>query len=843
VLRVSLRNVLANKLRLLLTVAAVTVGVAFVSGTFVLSDTMSRAFDQLFSGLTSGTDVVVRGESAYTIGAGSQAQPRPIDQILVGVVGQVPGVAVAQGSVTGFALILDQDGAPIQPGGAPTIASSVGGDEELAGAIGFREGSAPTGPDEVAIDAGSAGKAGYEVGDSVDIVFEDGRDTFTVVGIVGFGETDSLAGATLAGFDLPTAQQLLGKVGVVDAIDIRAAGDASAAQLRTDIAAILPADVEALTAQQVAEESSAAVRDGTAVFSQVLLVFAGVSVLVGSFVIWNTFSVLVAQRRREVGLLRAVGASRRQVLTGIMVEAGLIGLVSAGVGLLAGVGLAVGIRRLLMLVGIEVPTASAVVEPRTVVAALLVGVVVTMVAALVPAWAASRSAPIEALRAAVPTATGSSAGRRTAGWLLLAAGTAGLVACAVVGSRPALTALATMTAFAGLVTAGPSLAEGIARLADHGRPGSGWRMAARNIARAPRRAAATALALTIGLAVVCAVAVTAASMKASVADSVTGGNRSDFALQAAGAGLGVSPAAADLVRGLDDVDTVEELRYTGALVQGDGTILVGVDPEGLDQVVDLGLRSGDAAAFVPGTMLLRAPTAEALGVTVGDPVRITFPETGEHTVTLAGTFSKDTLLETDYLIHMADFEDNVTSRLDGVVLLTIRDGASPAAVERTLTQALAEYPNVTISDPAKLTADAQASVDQMLGLVTALLLLAVVVAVLGIVNTLVLSVVERTRELGLLRAVGATQGQIRTLVRRESVLMSLLGAVTGVALGTVSGIALSRALLDQGVTQLAVPAGTLTAYLVIATLVGVLAAIGPARRASRIDVLRAVTTE
>jgi putative ABC transport system permease protein len=544
-----------------------------------------------------------------------------------------------------------------------------------------------------------------------------------------------------------------------------------------------------------------------------------------------------------VALLRAVGASRRQVLTGIMVEAGLIGLVSAGVGLLAGVGLAVGIRSLLKLIGIEVPTTSATIEPRTIVAALLVGVVVTMVAAFVPAWTASRLAPIQALHDAVPTSAGIGTSRRIAGWLLLGAGLAGLVACAVVGNQPVLTGLATLTAFAGLVTAGPSLAEGMARLADHGRRGGGWRMAARNIARAPRRAAATALALTIGLTVVCAVAVTASSLKASVADSVTGGNRSDFALQPAGAGLGVSPAAADLVRGLDGVDTVEELRYTSALVQGSSRTVVGVDPDGLDQVVDLGRQEGSLAAFTPGTVFLRAKAAEALGVTVGDPVTITFPETGEQTVTLAGTFSQDTLLESDYLIPLVDFEENVTSRLDGSVLVTIRDGASPAAVERTLTQALTEYPNVTISDPAELTADAQASVDQMLGLVTALLLLAVVVAVLGIVNTLVLSVVERTRELGLLRAVGATRGQIRTMVRRESVLMSLLGAVTGIALGTVSGIALSRALLDQGVTRLAVPTVTLTVYLVIAALVGVLAAVGPARRASRVDVLRAVTTE
>ena len=842
-LRVSLRNVLANKLRLVLTIAAVTVGVAFVSGTFVLSDTMTRAFDQLYSGLTAGTDVVVRGQSAYSTDVTTQEQPPPLDEDLVEVVAQVPGVAAAQGGVTGFALILDKDGVPIQPGGAPTLGASVGGDDQLAGGFTFREGEAPAGLGEIAIDAGSAAEAGYQVGDTVDVVLQDSRSSFTLVGIVGFGDTDSLAGATLAGFDLPTAQQLLGKVGLVDEIEVRADDGVTAQALRADVGAVLPTGAEALTGQQVADEGSAAVRDAMSVFSQVLLVFAGVSVLVGSFVIWNTFSVLVAQRRREVALLRAVGATRRQVLTGIMVEAGVIGLVSAGVGLGTGVGLAVGIRSLLKLIGIEVPATSTTIEPRTIVAALLVGVVITMAAALVPAWAASRVAPMEALRDVVPTAGDIRPARQIAGWVLLAAGLAGLVGCALAGGQLAWTGVATLTAFAGLVTAGPSLARGTARLADHGRRGNGWRMAARNIARSSRRSAATALALTIGLAVVCAVAVTASSMKASVADSVTGGNRSDFALRPAGAGSGVSPAAADLVRGLDEVDTVVELRYTGAQVGGQNATVVGVDPSGLDDVVDLGPMDGSLAAFTPGTMMLRAETAEALGARVGNPVQITFPETGVQTVTLAGTFANDTLLESNYLITLADFQDNVTSRLDGAVLLTVRDGVAPAVAERSLSQALAEYPNVTISDPAELTADAQASVDQMLGLVTALLLLAVVVAVLGIVNTLVLSVVERTRALGLMRAVGATRRQVRTLVRRESVLMSLLGAVTGIGLGTVSGIALSRALVDEGVTRLAVPSGTLAAYLAVAALVGVLAAIGPARRASRVDVLRAVTTE
>jgi putative ABC transport system permease protein len=841
-LQVSLRNLLVNKLRLLLTVAAVTVGVAFVSGTFVLSDTMNRAFDELFTGLSIGTDVVVRTESAYATDATTQEQPRPLDQSLVSEVGRLPGVAVAEGAVSGFALMLDKDGVPLQPGGAPTIGASIGS-EDLAGGFTIRDGRAPDGAGEVAIDAGSAAEAGYDVGDRIDVVLQDGRSTFTVVGIVGFGETDSLAGATLAGFDLATAQEALGKVGRVDAIDLRAEDGVSPEELRADVAAALPPGVEALTGGQIADEGSAAVRAGTAVFSQILLVFAAVSVLVGSFVIWNTFSVLVAQRRREVGLLRAVGATRRQVLTGIVVEAGVIGLISAGTGLLAGIGLAVGIRRLLALVGVEIPTTSAAVEPRTVIAALLIGIGITVMAAVVPAWAASRVSPIEALRSAAPATAEVGTVRRRAGWTLLAAGLAALVACAWAGDRLALTGAATLLAFAGLVTAGPSLAVVTSGLADRGRRGGGWRLAARNVARAPRRSAATALALTIGLTVVSAVAVTASSLEESVAESVTGGNRSDFILQPAGTGDRMSPVVADVVRRRSDVGAVVELRYSGAQVDGRTSQIVGMDTGGLEDVLDLGVRDGDLADFAPGTILLGIDEADALGVVVGDPVRVTFPETGDRSLTVAATFTQDTIIGAPYVITLGDFADNVTSRLDGAILLTTRGAAGAGGFDASLTEALADYPNVTVSSPEELTADAQSSVQQMLGLVTALLLLAVVVAVLGIVNTLVLSVVERTRELGLMRAVGATQRQVRSIVRRESVLMSLLGAVTGIALGTVSGIALSRSLVDQGVTRLAVPTVMLTAYLVVAALVGVLAAIGPARRASRVDVLRAVTTE
>ncbi|MGZ4592203.1 MAG: ABC transporter permease, partial [Actinomycetes bacterium] len=372
-LKVSLRNLFVNKLRLFLTVAAVTVGVSFVSGTFVLSDTMSKAFDELYAGLTSGQDVVVRAKAPYDLDVTTGAMPRPLDESVVAEVAKVPGVEVAQGEVSGYALVLDKSGDPIQPGGAPTFGGTASGDDRLAGDFSYRTGRKPAGPQEMALDAATARKAGFHVGDKVDVLYQGGRRTFTLVGTIGFGKTDSILGATFAGFDLPTSQLIAGKEGKVDDVAVKAVDGVSPAELRTRIAAALPNDVEVLTAQQVAAEGSASVRDAMGIFTKVLLVFAGISLFVGSFVIWNTFNVLVAQRRREVALLRAVGASGRQVLGGVLAEAALIGLVSGVIGLFAGVGIAVGIRSLLKLVGTEIPTTSTALEPRTIVAALAIG--------------------------------------------------------------------------------------------------------------------------------------------------------------------------------------------------------------------------------------------------------------------------------------------------------------------------------------------------------------------------------------------------------------------------------------------------------------------------------------
>ncbi|MCG2622937.1 ABC transporter permease [Arthrobacter sp. I2-34] len=841
-LRYSLRSLLAHKLRLVLTVAAVTVGVAFVSASFVLSDTMGKAFDELFAGLAKGTDVVVRAES-IDANATARGQVRPLDEDIVDTVRKVSGVAAAEGSVTGFALILDKDGQPIQPGGAPTLGSSTSTDSDLSGNFSLRSGQVPAAPDEMAVDAASAAKAGYKVGDRAAVIFEDGTEEFTITGIVGFGDTDSLAGATLASFETATAQKLLGKAGKFDQIDVRAADGISAVDLRDELAQALPAGTEALTADQVSGESAQAIRDGLGIFTNVLLTFAGVSLLVGSFVIWNTFNVLVAQRRREVALLRAVGAKGGQVLGGIILEAGLIGLVSAGLGLAAGVGLAGGIRSLLAAVGIEVPTTAAVVEPRTIVAALLVGVVITVVAAVVPAVSATRVAPMEALRTATPADGSIGRSRSTVGILLLAASAAALATAALLKDQLVLTGLGALAGFAGLVVAGPLLARAMAGLANRGRAGGGWSLAARNITRAPKRAAATALALTIGLTVVCAVAVVASSTKASVTDLLSGGNRADLILQAASPTGGVSPAVARILDQQAEVDAVLELRFSQATVANKSASIIGLTRDTVDHVMDLGITAGSLADFRNGSLLLSTKQAKQLDAGVGDTVTITFPETGERSYEVAALFERDALVGAGYLLTLDDYAGNVTSRMDAAVMVTAASGVAAGKLQQQVDDALADFPNVQVSDPTEFAKSQQASVDQMLGLVTALLALAVIVAVLGIINTLVLSVVERTRELGLMRAVGATRRQVRTVIRRESVLMSLFGAIAGVLLGTGAGIALARAMNGEGISSLDVPLASLAVYVVVAAVIGVLAAIGPARRASRVDVLRAITVD
>jgi putative ABC transport system permease protein len=863
-LRLSMRQLLAHKARLALTVSAVTRGVAFVSGAFVLSDTMNKAFDQLFGSAAQGSDLTVRARmhGAPDSGMAGMGQHRPVADTVVATVRHQPGVETAEGSVSGYALVLDTHSKPVASD-AGSIGSSLHTDRDLGTPYTVRTGHAPHGPHQVALDAATARKAGYRTGDTVHLVLESGRASFTLAGTihVGTGQGSTLGGATMAAFDLRTAQHVLGRDGKVDKVDIRADRGVDVDELRDRVAAALPTGVEAVTTAQVTGESAKAVRDSLSMFTTILVAFAAVSLLVGAFVIWNTFAVLVAQRRREVALMRAVGATRRQVLTGLVTEATGIGLVSSLLGLATGAGAAVGLLAVLEAGGVDMPSTHPVISIRTVVVALAVGLVVTVIAAAAPAAAATRVAPVEALRDAVPGAGILNRRRRLVGLVLLAASAAVPAAAGAGQNRSGLTVLGAVLGFGGLVLAGPTLAQGLARAVDRAagaRRGGvgGWRLSARNVARAPQRAAATALALTIGLAVVVAATVVAASMKASVADAVRGGNRADLMLKPAGMMGGLTPAVTDTLRrdkAALDVADIAPLRFaaaTGYPAGPDATVMgatsanVGaVDATATRGVLELDFSAGSLSALRPGTVLLSAKQADKVDARVGEPVSVLFPETGRRSFTVAGIYDRDALIGAGYLLTFADFQANVTSRLDAAVLVRYTGAADAAAAKASVTKTLHDFPDVVVKDQTEFVAEQQAHVDQMLGMVTAMLLLAVVIAVLGIINTLVLSVFERTGELGLLRAVGGTRRQVRAVVRREAVLMAALGALSGTALGAGVGAATARALDGQGVTSLAVPVGSLVGYVVVATLVGVLAAIGPARRASRVDVLTAITVE
>ncbi|MGC9665813.1 ABC transporter permease [Planosporangium sp. 12N6] len=841
----TLKGLLARKVRLFLTAVSVMLGVAFVTGSLVLTDTVKAAFDQLYDGLTKGTDVTVRAKSAFT-DTTTLGSPKPFDADVVARVRKVDGVAAAEGSLTGFALMFDKSGKPIQPGGAPTLAAGYGADRELAGGFSLRSGRGPQSPTEVVIDAATAKKQGFVLGDTIKIMFEaGGQKQFTVVGIAGFGEADNLAGATLATFQMQTAQELLGRVGQYDSIDARAEAGIKPDELRERIADVLPPGLEAVTSSTVSSEASKSVSEALSIFTKVFLGFAAVSLLVGSFIIWNTFSILVAQRSREHALLRAIGAGRRQILGSVLAEAVAVGLVASVLGLLLGLGVASGLRGLMGLIGMELPNASLQLHARTVIAAFAVGVAVTLVAALVPAWKATRTPPIAALREAAAPAKRVSRGRLVVGGLLFAGGVAGLVRAMSADSQLPAAGAGALATFFGLMMLAPIVVRPLVRFlgAPISRSVTGG-MGRLNAARSPRRTASTATALVIGLALVVAITVVASSIKASVSDVVDRANKADLILKSASQfAPGFPSGVADKLRSVPEVGTVSEMRFGPAQIDGATTYVAGLDPDTVGRVANLGVASGSVTALGGERIMISADVAKAKGLKVGSPFTVKFAQTGDRTFQVAGTFTDTTLVGSSYLIGLDTYNANFSDRLDIAVLVAAKKGVTTESVKQAAKAALTEYPNVSVSDSAELKKTQNDSVNQMLGMVYVMLLLAVVIALLGVVNTLALSVLERTRELGLLRAVGMTRKQVRSAVRWEAVLIAAVGAILGLVLGLAFGAAFARSLTSIGIVTVEVPIVQPLICAVIAALAGVVAAIFPARRAARVDILRAVVTE
>lgn len=848
--RITLKGLLAHRVRLVLTTLSVLLGVAFVSGTFVLTDTMAKVFDDLVRGGTSSVDVLIRSASADDVAVGTDTSyygATTLPEALLDDVLAVDGVADAEGAVEGYALIVRPDGEPITPMGPPSlgVSWSTRGDRVV------REGGRPpSGPDEVVVDATTADRHGLQVGDRVRIVFASSTPrTFTVVGTSSAEGGENLAGATLAEFEPSTAQRLLGLDGMFTGISVWAHDGVDADVLVDRLTAALPPDTQAITAADWADETMAQIEDALGFITTALGAFAAIALLVGAFIIANTFSITVVQRTREFALLRALGASRRQVVLGVVGEALVVGAAASVLGVLAGMGLAAGLQELLRAFGLDMPTGTLVLRPRTVVVGLTIGLLVTVVSALLPARRAAGVHPMAALRESRPTTYRLSTARRTWGTAVgaLAAALVGVGAVAQpAGAGPVVGAGAALAAVS-LAVLGPALTRPVLGVlggsGDHF--GITARVARRNSMRTPRRTWTTAAALTVGLALVSSVAVMAASMKASSSVAMDATMRADIILTAGNAMTGgtVPPVLAQRIAALPEVGAVSPFRAGTGTVAGTSASVISVDPTTWEQVGTTDVTAGSFDALSrSGTLAVDAELAELRGYAVGDRVDVVFPASGATTLELVAVFEPDGLLSG--WLSSIDTSDAVFSQpLDAAVLVAAAPDHDVDSLRAAVEGVTAAYPSVTVQDQAEYRDTVAGQVDQVLALVTALLGMALFIAVLGIMNTLALSIHERTREIGLLRAVGMSRGQVRGMIRWEAVTVAALGSTTGLVFGTVIGWAITRALADEGMGTFAMPIDQLTVAVLLAILAGVLAAVLPARAAARLDVLRAVTVE
>ena len=834
--KVTIKGLLAHKLRLALTALAIVLGVTFISGTFVLTDTLHNTFTMLFGNIYQKVDFQVRG--AAQLGTGANAARNELPESLLATVRGVAGVQAAQGQVTGYAQFVARDGKAISTGGAPTLAVAFDPDPQIS-PLHLIAGGPPVTPDDVVMDAGTAQKYDFTVGDRVRILSAGPPRTFTITGITEFGTANNLAGATLAAFTLPTAQAIALETGKLDAINVVTAPGASKAAVQQAIARALPPGVEVVTGQTVANENTSSINQALSFFSTALLVFAFISLFVGAFTIFNTFSIIVGQRTRELALLRIVGASRRQVFRSVLAEAAIIGLVSSVIGLGLGVLAALGLQALLRGFGVTLPPGSLVFEPRTVLVGLVVGVGVTVVSAIGPARGAVRIPPVAALDDR-QTAASASLRRRFIWGIAVAAIGAVLLGLGLAKPAIQLVGIGAAALFIGVATLSPAVARPLSSVI--GRPlprllGVAGKLGRENSMRSPRRTAQTAAALMVGLALVSAMAVFGASLSKSATSSVDQAISADLIVTATGSGeLSNSvPATASAVPGVTASSAVYQGRFE---FQNTLTSLTAVSTDHLADTVILRMTAGTPAALAQGELLIDSTTATSKHLSVGDSVQARFARTGPTMLRIGGIYQANALIGS-YLVSAGFFAAHYSPQPPGALLLR----TNGAAVDNAVTKALAPYPNLQVQTRAQFEQAQVSSVNQLLGLVYALLGLAVIIALIGIVNTLMLSVFERTREIGLLRAVGMRRRQVRAMVRSEAVILAVFGAIIGIVIGTALGIALVASLRQQGITDTAVPVTSLVIFLLLSALLGLVAASWPARRAARLDVLAAIATE
>lgn len=846
-LRLSLRGLLARRTRLVLTSLAVALGVALVAGTYVFTDTINRSFDQLFTASVQGTDVAVRPVQRIDVDDENDRGTLPA-AVLERVRG-VEGVAAAGGQAEGIVTAFGPDGEKLSSGVAPSFAGSIAEDPRFDTSLEVVDGRRPRGTGEALLDASTATGEGIAVGERISVQGVGERRTLTVVGTSRVAGVGSLGGAVAIGVTLPEAQALLGQQGRLDGVQVAAADGVAPAELADRVAAAAGRGVEVRTGEADAASQSATLREDLGVLNTGLLAFAGISLFVGAFLIYNTFAITVAQRTREIALLRTLGASRPQVLRSVLAEGAVLGALGAVVGLGLGVLAAAGLRALFSSIGLDLPSTGTVILARTVIVSLAVGIVMTLVAALAPALRATRVAPIEALQeAAAPSRRPPSRRLAIAAAALTALGLV-LICVGLFASdteRGALSALGlgSVATFLGVALASPRLVGPLARIV--GAPierlgGLTGRLARENAVRQPGRTATTASALMVGVALVAFAGIFAASARQTIASIVEGNLRAQVIVQNEDGFSPFPSGALERVRQVDGVRTATGVRFaTARLGAEDHQPVSGIDPVAFPEAyaVDEGafarLRAGD-------TVLVAEDKAAEDGLRTGQALAFGTQDGGTVRLRVAGTFADDGGLTAPFVVSMQTLERGFDERQDAFGLVVLDEGADPVAARGAIDDALEGPFPVAEAQTADEFVEAQSGqVDQLLGLIYALLSLSVLVAFVGIVNTLVLSVRERTRELGLLRAIGTSRRQIRATVRWEALITALIGAVLGLVVGTALAVLFTQPLDDF---ELAIPVGSLLTLLLVAAVAGVLAAAWPARRAARLDVLQALAHE
>ncbi|MFF3112201.1 FtsX-like permease family protein [Kitasatospora sp. NPDC057904] len=852
-MRLGLRSLRAHKRRLAGTLLSILLGVSFLTGTMVLGDTLRANFDTLFADANAGTDVVVRSADVLDSPGTAGGVRAPVDAALADRLRAVPGVAAAEPSVQGAGQLVGADGRPIGGQGPPTLAGNWLADGRL-NPYRLAEGRAPAAPGEVVINRGAAKSGGLHVG-STTVLRTPDPVPVTVVGIATFGASaDGMGPSTFTAMTFADAERHLTPEGAGQAssIQLRATGGVSQQELAARIAPRLPAGVQAVTGAAATRESTQQLSGRfLSMFTTLLLVFAGIALLVATFTIHNTFAIVVAQRTRENALLRALGAVRGQVLAATLAEALAVGVLASLGGLLGGIGVATGLKALFSVLGFALPTGGMVISTAAVVLPLAVGTLVAVGSALLPAVRAGRTAPLAALReTGVDRAAQGRSGvlRVLLGGLLIAGGVPAAVLGATDGPSVLLTAGGALAVLVGVVVLGPVAAAFAVRVLGAPLPrlrGVSGTLARRNAARNPRRTAATASALMIGVAVVTLFTVFGASIKATLDDTVDKSFAGDLAVTApsfGAGGSGISPKAADALAGLPEVRQTVGLGRGVARIDGHGRVLDVTDPARLAGIVDLGRVEGSLDALGADGLAVSRGEAEQQGWKLGQSVTVGFADGASGPFTIRALYEGGGLAG-DYLMTRQAWAPHRGQDSDTLVAVGLRAGVSPAAGKAAVQQALVPYGGPQVQDRAEYAASAAAGVDTMLSVVYALLALAVLIALLGIANTLTLAVHERTRELGLLRAVGQTRAQLRGMVRWESVLVAAFGTVGGLGLGAFLGWALVRASDSAGTGSFAIPPVQLAVVLTAGLLAGAVAGLRPAGRAARLDILRAIATD